>query len=100
LGFCREAVAPHVPALAEAARKAIAAVPAGRRIRLLQLLSRIGFTQFGTLLCGRPIERGFRAMDLYVQTIMEVASKIWPESLLFRPDYRWAKRESFALMRS
>ena len=38
-------------------------------------------------------------VDLYVQTIMEVASKLWPEALLYRPDYQMAKRRSFALMR-
>jgi CRP-like cAMP-binding protein/cytochrome P450 len=100
LGFCREAVAPHVPALAAAAREAAEALRPGRTLRLLPLVSRIGYDQFCILLAGHPVKRGFRAMDLYVQTIMEVASKIWPESLFFRPDYLWAKRESFALMRS
>lgn len=100
LGFCREAVAPHVPALAAVAREAAEALRPGRTLRLLPLLSRIGYEQFCILLVGRPVKRGFYAMDLYVQTIMEVASKIWPESVLLRPDYLWAKRESFALMRS
>lgn len=100
LGFCREAVAPHVPALAAVVREAAEALRPGHTLRLLPLLSRIGYAQFGILLAGRRVKRGFHAMDLYVQTIMEVASKIWPETILFRPDYLWAKRESFALMRS
>ena len=100
LGFCREAVAPHVPAMAEAARRAVDGLRAGRAMRLLPLVSRIGFDQFCILLAGHTVDRGFEAMDLYVQTIMEVASKVWPETLLLRPDYRWAKRGSFALMRS
>ena len=41
LGFCREAIAPHVPALAAVAHEAAEMVPPGRAVRLLPLLSRL-----------------------------------------------------------
>lgn len=99
LGFCREAVAPHVPALAAVARAAILSARPGRRVSLLPLLGEIAYAQFGQLLAGRPVIRGFRAMNLYVQTVMEVASKLWPNALLLRPDYQLAKRQAFAHVR-
>lgn len=99
LGFCREAVAPHVPAMAAATREAIRAVTPDTDVALVSLLGRIGYEQFGVLLAGRRVDEGFADVDLYVQTIMEVASKLWPPALLLRPDYQFAKRRSFALMR-
>ena len=99
LGFCREAITPHVPAMATAARQAIATARAGERIALMPLLTRIAFEQFGLLLTGQPVQRGCKPMELYVQTVMNVASKLWPEALLLRPDYQLARRRVFAQMR-
>ena len=99
LGFCREAITPQVPAMAAAARGVIASARQGERLALMPLLARIAFEQFGLLLTGQPVRRGFEPMELYVQTVMNIASKLWPEALLMRPDYRLAKRRVFAQMR-
>lgn len=100
IGFCREAIAPHVPAMAQAVRDQVLAAKAGRKLALMPWLARLAYDQYGILLAGRPVPGGFGAMERYVQTIMEVASKLWPESLLYRPDYRWAKRAVFSHVRS
>jgi CRP-like cAMP-binding protein/cytochrome P450 len=100
LGFCREAITPQVPAMAAAARGALASVQPGTRLALMPMLARIAFAQFGVLLTGRPVDRGFQAMELYVQTVMNVASKLWPEALLLRPDYQIAKRRVLAQVRA